>query len=257
MRLINAGIAQLVERNLAKVEVESSRLFSRSSFEKRKSIGFLFFRLHVQSLPDSDGFFAAAAPNSHPPSARHRAGSTVAPILTDVAMSAMREAGDGRTYMVTSVIDTAIGFFKGIGDKIDHTVNSSEHNFKKKLIEQLKAAGVDQATLDAIKDVGNNPPDQKLTERLQALIATGAIPSAAIPMMQQLAAQEGVPTTSIDPARLDEPMSLEDAAKYIKPEQMQKLGRQDVLDALAEEQKQEDAARQQVAANPQTFTQRN
>jgi len=26
----NAGIAQLVERNLAKVEVESSRLFSRS-----------------------------------------------------------------------------------------------------------------------------------------------------------------------------------------------------------------------------------
>ena len=30
----NAGIAQLVERNLAKVEVESSRLFSRSIFRK-------------------------------------------------------------------------------------------------------------------------------------------------------------------------------------------------------------------------------
>ena len=29
----NAGIAQLVERNLAKVEVESSRLFSRSNSE--------------------------------------------------------------------------------------------------------------------------------------------------------------------------------------------------------------------------------
>jgi hypothetical protein len=28
----NAGVAQLVERNLAKVEVESSRLFSRSIF---------------------------------------------------------------------------------------------------------------------------------------------------------------------------------------------------------------------------------
>jgi hypothetical protein len=28
----NAGVAQLVERNLAKVEVESSRLFSRSRF---------------------------------------------------------------------------------------------------------------------------------------------------------------------------------------------------------------------------------
>jgi hypothetical protein len=30
--LPNAGIAQLVERNLAKVEVASSRLVSRSSF---------------------------------------------------------------------------------------------------------------------------------------------------------------------------------------------------------------------------------
>jgi hypothetical protein len=30
MVLKNAGVAQLVERNLAKVEVESSRLFSRS-----------------------------------------------------------------------------------------------------------------------------------------------------------------------------------------------------------------------------------
>ena len=30
----NAGIAQLVERNLAKVEVESSRLFSRSNLKK-------------------------------------------------------------------------------------------------------------------------------------------------------------------------------------------------------------------------------
>jgi hypothetical protein len=29
--LSTAGVAQLVERNLAKVEVESSRLFSRSS----------------------------------------------------------------------------------------------------------------------------------------------------------------------------------------------------------------------------------
>ena len=40
----NAGVAQLVERNLAKVEVESSRLFSRSTFEKGKPIGFPFFR---------------------------------------------------------------------------------------------------------------------------------------------------------------------------------------------------------------------
>jgi hypothetical protein len=44
-----AGIAQLVERNLAKVEVESSRLFSRSSFQ-RGSIRFPFF-------PSKSGFY--------------------------------------------------------------------------------------------------------------------------------------------------------------------------------------------------------
>ena len=41
MRACSAGVAQLVERNLAKVEVESSSLFSRSSF-KKGSLGFLF-----------------------------------------------------------------------------------------------------------------------------------------------------------------------------------------------------------------------
>ena len=39
----NAGVAQLVERNLAKVEVESSRLFSRSRHEKREAWCFPFF----------------------------------------------------------------------------------------------------------------------------------------------------------------------------------------------------------------------
>ncbi len=37
--LFDAAVAQLVERNLAKVEVESSRLFCRSKFP-RKSQGF-------------------------------------------------------------------------------------------------------------------------------------------------------------------------------------------------------------------------
>jgi hypothetical protein len=39
----NAGVAQLVERNLAKVEVTSSSLVTRSSFEKG-SPGFPFYR---------------------------------------------------------------------------------------------------------------------------------------------------------------------------------------------------------------------
>ena len=37
MRACSAGVAQLVERNLAKVEVESSRLFSRSKSEGKHS----------------------------------------------------------------------------------------------------------------------------------------------------------------------------------------------------------------------------
>ena len=37
-----AGIAQLVERNLAKVEVESSRLFSRSKNARKGSFRFPF-----------------------------------------------------------------------------------------------------------------------------------------------------------------------------------------------------------------------
>ena len=40
-----AGVAQLVERNLAKVEVESSRLFSRSRLKKGKAEAFPFFVL--------------------------------------------------------------------------------------------------------------------------------------------------------------------------------------------------------------------
>ena len=43
MRTRFAGVAQLVERNLAKVEVESSRLFSRSRFEGKARSGLPFF----------------------------------------------------------------------------------------------------------------------------------------------------------------------------------------------------------------------
>ena len=50
----NAGIAQLVERNLAKVEVESSRLFSRSIFEKG-SLGFPFFLVVRGALFSNSG----------------------------------------------------------------------------------------------------------------------------------------------------------------------------------------------------------
>ncbi len=41
----SAGIAQLVERNLAKVEVESSRLFSRSKFRREAQLPFFVRKL--------------------------------------------------------------------------------------------------------------------------------------------------------------------------------------------------------------------
>ena len=50
MRILAAGVAQLVERNLAKVEVASSRLVSRSRFlEKGKSTGFPFFPVRLRN----------------------------------------------------------------------------------------------------------------------------------------------------------------------------------------------------------------
>ena len=42
-----AGVAQLVERNLAKVEVESSRLFSRSKFKRNNESGRIVVPLSV------------------------------------------------------------------------------------------------------------------------------------------------------------------------------------------------------------------
>ena len=42
--LVDAGVAQLVERNLAKVEVESSRLFSRSRIQKGSLASFFLLR---------------------------------------------------------------------------------------------------------------------------------------------------------------------------------------------------------------------
>ncbi len=54
-----AGIAQLVERNLAKVEVASSSLVSRSS-SKKGSRSFLFFRrfCELQNLGNESGAIA-------------------------------------------------------------------------------------------------------------------------------------------------------------------------------------------------------
>ena len=41
--LFGAAVAQLVERNLAKVEVESSRLFCRSKIKRESELRFPFF----------------------------------------------------------------------------------------------------------------------------------------------------------------------------------------------------------------------
>ena len=54
--LFDAAVAQLVERNLAKVEVESSRLFCRSNSEKGKAmIAFPFSCLGANIVNDGPG----------------------------------------------------------------------------------------------------------------------------------------------------------------------------------------------------------
>ena len=50
----DAGVAQLVERNLAKVEVESSRLFSRSRTAKREAQASLFSSSRFVGTPARD-----------------------------------------------------------------------------------------------------------------------------------------------------------------------------------------------------------
>ncbi|SPA25191.1 hypothetical protein CBM2637_A170525 [Cupriavidus taiwanensis] len=61
-----AGVAQLVERNLAKVEVASSRLVSRSNPQREATLPFLF-GLNRRAA-------AAAAECGYNPAARHLAG---------------------------------------------------------------------------------------------------------------------------------------------------------------------------------------
>ena len=60
---MHAGIAQLVERNLAKVEVASSRLVSRSKIQEGKpALPFFFVRRHQSALPKAgwqSGYAAA------------------------------------------------------------------------------------------------------------------------------------------------------------------------------------------------------
>ena len=64
----NAGIAQLVERNLAKVEVESSRLFSRSKFVREASASLFswasaaWWVCHCRAVIDASGHCVHALP---------------------------------------------------------------------------------------------------------------------------------------------------------------------------------------------------
>ena len=64
-RNTNAGIAQLVERNLAKVEVASSRLVSRSKFKKGKRWRFPFLQLVYTAAQWQSGH-AADCKSVHP-----------------------------------------------------------------------------------------------------------------------------------------------------------------------------------------------
>ena len=57
----DAGVAQLVERNLAKVEVESSRLFSRSKFEGKQQLPFFLAIIQARFQPIGNAVSAQLA----------------------------------------------------------------------------------------------------------------------------------------------------------------------------------------------------
>ena len=77
--MLNAGIAQLVERNLAKVEVASSRLVSRSKFLKKGKPGASLFHMSVRSAAQWQSGYAADCKSVYPGSIPSCASSIQAP----------------------------------------------------------------------------------------------------------------------------------------------------------------------------------
>lgn len=123
--------------------------------------------------------------------------------------------------LVTPFINLLGKAIKGI----ERGVNSKEHNVKNDVCDSLmQEYGLSQEVRDVIHDVMDDDADEGLGDRLRALIALGVIPQGAIPMIKQMAEKNGVPLTSLDPATLDQPMSLEEAVKLIKPERLKALG---------------------------------
>ena len=120
-------------------------------------------------------------------------------------------------------VSMGISLVAGLINKIDRSVNSSEHNFKKDLHGLLKATIGEQAA-NKIKDFLNTGKDQGLGDRLRALMSSGLIPPSMAPKIAQLAGQNGVPQSSVDQNALQRPMEASEAARAIGEEQARKLG---------------------------------
>lgn len=121
----------------------------------------------------------------------------------------------------------------GLIKKIDRSVNSSEHNFKKDLYSLLKATTGERAA-NKIKDFLDTGKDQGLGDRLRSLVSLGLIPPSMVPQIAKLAVQNGVPQSSINQNALHRPMDASEVARTIGEDLARKLGLSDFYkDAMA------------------------
>jgi hypothetical protein len=130
-------------------------------------------------------------------------------------------------------VSMGLSLVAGLINKIDRSVNSSEHNFKKDLHGLLKAT-IGEQTANKIKDFLNTGNDQGIGDRLRALMSSGLIPSSMVPQIAQLAGQNGVPQSSVDQNALRRPMDASEVARTIGEDRARKLGLSDFYkDAMA------------------------
>ncbi|QHI97286.1 hypothetical protein GT347_04405 [Xylophilus rhododendri] len=113
------------------------------------------------------------------------------------------------------IVGPLIGCFQGVFHAVERAVNSSEHNFKKDLGSLLEQAGVPGDVRKKIQKLLDTGKDEEIGEKINALMAAGIIPPELGDTILQLAEQNGVPRSSLDPERFGEQMDDEDIYRVL------------------------------------------
>lgn len=115
------------------------------------------------------------------------------------------------------IIGGAVGAIDKLFKSMERGVNSSEHNFKKDLLDQLAQAGMPPETLARIKEYLNQGSDGQIGDKLRAMMSSEppVIPPEMAEGIAGLAQANGVPRTSIDQSQLAEPLSSEEASQTL------------------------------------------